>query len=153
MKLSRRAESGRGSSAADACRNGGYVNWTDADGAPFKNQGDCVSYVARGGVLVPIATGSFSVQYSSIGPTSFRAVFTGTGLEPSSSVRFSFVWPDRGISIEFAIDASGTVTFPWDEQCLDTLGNGITSVTATGTPAGGTQTDYPLPLPDASICS
>ena len=36
------------SSKAD-CRNDGWMDYTDADGRPFKNQGDCVSYVATGG--------------------------------------------------------------------------------------------------------
>lgn len=31
------------------CKNGGWANLTDASGRPFRNQGDCVSYVATGG--------------------------------------------------------------------------------------------------------
>ena len=30
--------------SADACKNGGYKNLLDANGNPFKNQGQCVSY-------------------------------------------------------------------------------------------------------------
>ena len=30
----------------DACKNGGWMSVKDANGAGFKNQGDCVSYVA-----------------------------------------------------------------------------------------------------------
>jgi hypothetical protein len=154
MNLPGRSMSGGGNSAAAAaCRNGGYVNWTDSAGNTFKNEGACVSYAARGGVLVPIAaSGPFSVTYSSIGSGVFRAVITGTGLEPSSLVRFSFVWPDRSVTAEFNIDPSGSVTFTQDEQCLDLNGDRMTSRTATGTPAGGNQTDYSLPLSDASIC-
>jgi hypothetical protein len=33
----------------DACKTGGWMTYTDAQGRPFKNQGDCVSYVATGG--------------------------------------------------------------------------------------------------------
>ena len=33
----------------DQCKNGGWTNYVDASGRPFKNQGDCVSYVATGG--------------------------------------------------------------------------------------------------------
>jgi hypothetical protein len=33
----------------DQCKNGGWKNYTDANGTSFKNQGDCVSYVATGG--------------------------------------------------------------------------------------------------------
>ena len=32
----------------DQCKNGGWQDFTSAPG-PFKNQGDCVSYVATGG--------------------------------------------------------------------------------------------------------
>ena len=33
----------------DQCKHGGWHNFTDNSGTPFKNQGDCVSYVATGG--------------------------------------------------------------------------------------------------------
>ena len=33
----------------DSCKNGGWMNLTDINGNKFKNQGDCVSYVATGG--------------------------------------------------------------------------------------------------------
>jgi hypothetical protein len=32
-----------------SCKKGGWQSLTDANGTPFKNQGDCVSYVATGG--------------------------------------------------------------------------------------------------------
>lgn len=31
----------------DQCKNNGFENLTDANGQPFKNQGDCVSYVVQ----------------------------------------------------------------------------------------------------------
>ncbi len=34
---------------ADACKNGGWRARTDSQGNSFKNQGDCVSFVATGG--------------------------------------------------------------------------------------------------------
>ena len=33
----------------DACKKGGWANYTDDAGRPFANQGDCVSYFATGG--------------------------------------------------------------------------------------------------------
>jgi hypothetical protein len=33
----------------DQCKKGGWQNYTNASGQAFKNQGDCVSYVATGG--------------------------------------------------------------------------------------------------------
>ena len=32
------------------CKNGGWQSWTDANGNPFKHQGDCVSYVVSHGI-------------------------------------------------------------------------------------------------------
>jgi len=32
-----------------ACKRGGWATYTDDEGTPFTNQGDCVSYVATGG--------------------------------------------------------------------------------------------------------
>jgi len=34
---------------ANQCKNGGWQNYADQNGHPFKNQGDCVSYVATHG--------------------------------------------------------------------------------------------------------
>jgi hypothetical protein len=41
--------------AADTsvCKDGGWRNLVRADGTPFKNQGDCVSYVSKGGIPRP----------------------------------------------------------------------------------------------------
>ena len=33
----------------DQCKQGGWQAYTDSNGTPFKNQGDCVSFVATGG--------------------------------------------------------------------------------------------------------
>jgi hypothetical protein len=146
------AAPGGNSDASAACENGGYVNWTDSDGNAFRNEGACVRYAAHGGVLVPAEAQPFSVAYSSIGPSAFRAVFTGTGLEPSSAVRISLVWPNRSVTVDMTADASGSMSLTLEEQCRDAAGESLTSVTATGTPAGGSQTEYSLPRPDASIC-
>jgi hypothetical protein len=39
------------SDAAHACQQGGYLNLQGTDGTTFKNAGQCVSYVARGGTI------------------------------------------------------------------------------------------------------
>lgn len=36
-------------STRDACKKGGWVSFTDDEGTPFRNQGDCVSYVVTAG--------------------------------------------------------------------------------------------------------
>ena len=45
------ATAGGNSDAAHACQNGGWQQLVRADQTPFKNEGDCVSYAAHGGVL------------------------------------------------------------------------------------------------------
>jgi hypothetical protein len=38
---------------ASHCQKGGWLQLTSSEGAAFANQGDCVSYAARGGTLIP----------------------------------------------------------------------------------------------------
>lgn len=45
---------GGNSEAAKACQNNGYLNFQAADGSLFRNVGECIAFVARGGVLQPI---------------------------------------------------------------------------------------------------
>src|SRR5262245_35526031 len=146
------AKPGGNAAAAAACRHGGFANYTDAAGHTFGNAGHCVRFAAHGGTLVPVASGPFSVVYSAPAPCCFRATLAGTGLEPSSSVTFAFVWPARSVSITFNSDASGNIGLVHDEQCTDINGDNATSVTAKGTPAGGVETTYTLPLPPAAFC-
>ena len=146
------AKPGSNAAAAAACRHGGFVDYTDSAGNPFRNTGACVSHAAHGGALVPVAAGPFSVVYS--GPVAgvFNATLNGTGLAATSSVTFSFVWPARSVIITFNSDASGSVSLVHGEQCTDVNGANMSSLTATGTPAGGVETTYTLPLPPASVC-
>jgi hypothetical protein len=38
----------------DRCRNGGFANYIDpSTGQPFRNQGECISFVTQGGTLSP----------------------------------------------------------------------------------------------------
>ena len=48
---------GGNSDAANACKQGGWQNLVRQDGTDFKNQGDCVSYATKGGVLKAKSTG------------------------------------------------------------------------------------------------
>jgi len=146
------AASGGNSAASTACANGGYVNFTDTSGNAFRNEGACVSYAAHGGTLVPVAVAPFSVVYSSLGPGVFRSTVTATGLEPSSAYELFWVWPNRSVLLQATIDSSGGFVLDHDEQCQDIAGQNMISFTATGTPAGGSETAYPLATPPASIC-
>jgi hypothetical protein len=46
------ADGGGNSATAQACQQGGYVNYSRSDGRRFSDTGACVSYVAQGGTLV-----------------------------------------------------------------------------------------------------
>lgn len=54
------AAPGGNSANAAKCAEGGYLDYTDAQGNPFKNEGQCTSYAARGGQLVPVPTADFT---------------------------------------------------------------------------------------------
>jgi hypothetical protein len=42
----------------DDCKNGGYASLTSrVGGAPFASQGECMSFAAKGGTLVPVSAG------------------------------------------------------------------------------------------------
>ena len=68
-----------GGNAANAakCEEGGYLDYTDAQGNPFKNEGQCTSYAARGGQLVPVPDISLDPAAGSI---------SGTGFTPNSTI-------------------------------------------------------------------
>jgi len=53
---------GGNSDAAHACQQGKWQYIVRSDGTPFKNQGDCVSYAAQGGTLVPLPDLQLSVS-------------------------------------------------------------------------------------------
>ena len=42
--------------AAHACQKGGYLTLQGTDGTTFKNAGECVSFVARGGTITNVST-------------------------------------------------------------------------------------------------
>jgi hypothetical protein len=49
------AATGGNSDAAHACQQGGYLTLQGSDGTTFKNEGDCVSYAARGGTIAGVS--------------------------------------------------------------------------------------------------
>ena len=152
--LAKPGNEGGNSDAAAACDGAGYLDWTDAAGAPFRNEGACASYAARGGTLVPVpvAVNPFSVRYSEAGDDGFQATVTGTGLEPNTTVDFFLTWGEAsGMPIGFISDPSGNVTFTTNGACTS-AGSPLTAVGVSGTPAGGEHTEYSLPLPD-TVCA
>lgn len=148
------ARTGGNAEAAAACQEGGYLEWTDSAGNAFRSGGDCASYAAHGGTLLPVVVdpvNPFSVSYRASGANGFQATVAGSGLEPGSSVDLLLTWGGEPVPIGDVADASGNVTFTASGSCTS-VGSPLTSVSVAGTPAGGEHTEFPVPLPDASIC-
>lgn len=76
--------------AAQACKNGGWETFQDADGHLFKNQGQCVSYVVRGGQLNPVQSNPALSIYGGRSPYDPVPVpdggLIGTGFTPGSTI-------------------------------------------------------------------
>jgi hypothetical protein len=149
------ALAGGGNSAASAaCENGGYANWTTAEGATFRNAGGCVSYAAHGGTLVPVVVDvdPFSVVYGISGTNGFSVAVTGSGLEPFTGVDVFVAWGSLSQFVDAGIvDASGNLSSTVTAACTS-MGSGVTEVSVVGIAAGGEQTAYPFPVPDATVC-
>jgi hypothetical protein len=66
------------SAAAKLCQKGGYANLMRTDGLMFRNAGECVSYAAHGGQLMPIpATLVLTDQTMISTPKCWAGVTTG----------------------------------------------------------------------------
>jgi hypothetical protein len=116
------AAGGGNSDAAKACQKDGWQTLIRQDGTGFKNTGDCVSYAAQGGALIPTGhhfitfsefpVGTFvTTQYASEG-----VIFSGTPgprISPDGAVPTSPVLsPGPGFSgtieMEFVSPADST---------------------------------------------
>jgi hypothetical protein len=112
-----------GGNAANAakCEEGGYLDYTDANGNPFKNEGQCTRYAAKGGQLVPTAN-------ISLDPVS--GTISGTGFTPNSRFDLKFGYSPNGGGINFlgfsSTDATGAFV----------LGPGVDFCEPSGFPTG-----------------
>lgn len=123
------AQSPGNSGAAQACQQGGYLDYTDADGNPFRNTGQCVSYAAQGGTLVPVPTTAVYLDEEAW-------TIGATGFAPNSLLYVDRVFEPSGYSHRFLgfTDADGTWGRSDWNTCFE-LTN--TSVTITVTDAEG----------------
>jgi hypothetical protein len=141
------AAGGGNSDAAKACQQGGWQTLVRQDGTGFKNTGDCVSYAAQGGGLVPkgshlITFSEFPVgtlvttQYASSDGVVFSGVpgpfIADDGANPTSPV----LSPGAGflgtLDMEFVSPADGTTpasvsSVEFDLGYMDTLGGATIS--------------------------
>ena len=86
-----------GGNAANAakCEEGGYLDYTDAQGNPFKNEGQCTSYAARGGQLVPVPVSTADITLDQ-GSGSFTGSISVTGFPPNSPIQLIRVYSPGG---------------------------------------------------------
>jgi hypothetical protein len=71
--------------STDQCKHGGWRHLVDRNGTPFKNQGDCVSYVATGGRN--LADGPSPASSPTIGRSPAAGSSTGSSSAASTKAR------------------------------------------------------------------
>jgi hypothetical protein len=125
-----------GGNAANAakCEEGGYLNYTDANGNVFKNEGQCTSYAARGGTLVPVADISLDQAAGTI---------SGTGFTPNSPITNSRVYSPNGQSVTDSLvstDATGAFVDSGLNFCFDPANTSITVTITDGAGVSVTET-------------
>jgi hypothetical protein len=101
-----------GGNAANSakCEEGGYLDYTDAERTPFKNEGQCTSYAAKGGQLVPVPTADISLDQAA-------GSISGTGFTPNSSSFF----------VTTAFSPSGLTVFGLNPVTTDATGAFVSS--------------------------
>jgi hypothetical protein len=94
------------SGAAKACQNGGFARFQGTDGSRFADEGDCVSYAARGSMLAPVPTLTFVAD-----PTSgyCDVILTLSGAPNTLYSVIAYTTP-RGYSLNGSVltDANGS---------------------------------------------
>ena len=151
---------GGNSDAAHACQQGGYTTLQGTDGTLFKNVGDCVAFVAKGGTITGVSA-ACTYTTSVTGCIEFDAVVIPTSLATSTTLSgmFSFPaadWPVwvNGSGNAAGITGSGTwtastgATGTWTASHTSSIYAGrfynYNSSTTTSTPAlcGAANTRY-----------
>ena len=129
------AAPGGNSANAAKCAEGGYLDYTDANGNPFKNEGQCTRYAAHGGQLVPVPTANISLD-----PVS--GTISGTGFTPNSRLIFQFEYSPAGVVHQFgdsfSTDATGAFVFgPGVDFCAPNGVRGDQDIQVTVTDSAG----------------
>ena len=113
------AATGGNSAVAKACQQGGYLNWTRADGSSFKNTGECVSYNAQGGVMQQLVE-TVSVNSASPADTSSSVLPSGHYVFVSSGT-----WDNTSHGVvDTAYNAGDSSTWDNPQQGWPGLGAG-----------------------------
>jgi hypothetical protein len=142
------AAAGGNEANAAKCAEGGYLNYTDAQGNPFKNEGQCTSYAARGGQLVPVPTADISLDQAA-------GSISGTGFTPNSPITNTRVYSPNGQSFTDSLvstDATGAFVDSGLFFCFDPANTSITVTITDG--AGVTVTEtFPLSCGSSAVAS
>src|SRR5262249_24765516 len=78
---------GGNSDAAQPCQKGGWQNLMREDGTGFKNEGDCVSYAAHGGMLRSCAGSENFSEFAEFSqPTTFSGGTIDTAYGPAGGI-------------------------------------------------------------------
>jgi hypothetical protein len=94
------ATAGGGNSAnAKKCQKGGWKTLVRADHTAFKNQGDCVSYAAKGGTLTP-------KSHPQIDCESFGGTFSTDPATDHIGLPRVVIWTCNGASVSLGSDAA-----------------------------------------------
>ena len=99
------AATGGNSANAHKCAEGGHLDYTDAQGNPFKNAGHCTRYAARGGQLVPVPVSTADITLDQAAGS-----VSGTGFTPNSDITLRRVYLPGGVDnseTDWQTDATG----------------------------------------------
>jgi hypothetical protein len=155
------AASGQGNSeSARSCQGEGFLDYTDADGNPFKNAGQCTRFAAQGNTLVPVmvtdpdegtdpdgGTDPVGSAYLSLVATQSREdggtfTYRGAGLLPGTPITVRSYWvverlPGPGdVQVEFVVgaaDANGDFYQVTGFVCDSFISRSIFGLAADGT--------------------
>src|SRR5215208_1130152 len=105
------AAAGGNTANAHKCEEGGYLDYTKSNGDPFKNEGQCTSYAARGGQLVPVPvlTPDITITYQGFD----TGTISGTGFTPNSQITYTVTYSPSGLTYtgnDVFTDAMGAFT-------------------------------------------
>ena len=135
-----------GGNAANAakCEEGGYLDYTDANGNPFKNEGQCTRYAAKGGQLVPVSTADISLDQAA-------GTISGTGFTPNSTLTTFLLTYSPNVrrvdlaNARYATDATGAFSTAANtfNFCFDSTNTGV-EVTVTDSAGVSATESFPL---------
>jgi hypothetical protein len=138
------AAAGGNAANAHKCEEGGYLGYTDAQGNPFKNEGQCTRYAARGGQLVPVPTADISLVQGAPG---FNGIISGTGFTPNSPISLTRVYSPNGeVSTGPSLTTDATGAFSVGPLFNFCFSSSNTSVEVTATDGAGVSVTESFPL-------